>query len=135
VSKISDCCGSYDKIIGDDGPSWSDVELCPNCRDHCTWVEEPREARIVTIHMLIDVDNDADAADWLSEGLRQNPDVLDWGYVKIPVDPQTMEYSKPYEYREDEYREGQFIDEMTREKANEATDPNGTIPTNVPDTT
>lgn len=36
VSEISDCCG-YDMgtLVGPDGPSFSDLEICPNCKDRC----------------------------------------------------------------------------------------------------
>jgi len=31
----SNCCGEPDRPIGIDGPSYSDLEICPKCRDHC----------------------------------------------------------------------------------------------------
>lgn len=69
-----------------------------------------RATRIVTVHMLIDVENDVEACDYMSKMLRQTEGVLDWGYTEIPN--KNGEYSKPFEYDPYEYREGQFIDEM-----------------------
>lgn len=38
---VSDCCGAADRDAGDgDGPSYEDIGFCPECRDHCEFVEE-----------------------------------------------------------------------------------------------
>jgi len=39
VSKYSSCCGEKDRAISIYGPDYSDVELCPQCKDHCTFEE------------------------------------------------------------------------------------------------
>jgi hypothetical protein len=39
----SDCCGALDGEATEDGPSWSDVGICPDCREHCEFVDEEQE--------------------------------------------------------------------------------------------
>ena len=36
----SNCCGVEDRSVSEDGPEWSDIGLCPECREHCEFVEE-----------------------------------------------------------------------------------------------
>ena len=34
-SKVSSCCGAEDRDAGSgDGPSYSDIGICPDCKDH-----------------------------------------------------------------------------------------------------
>jgi hypothetical protein len=40
---ISECCGAKDGESVEDGPAWSDIGICPECRDHCEFVEEKEE--------------------------------------------------------------------------------------------
>jgi hypothetical protein len=35
---VSDCCGSPDIYIGD--TSLSQWGICPDCKEHCTWITE-----------------------------------------------------------------------------------------------
>lgn len=37
---ISDCCGAEPR--GSDIP-WTDIGICPDCRDHCEYIEEDDE--------------------------------------------------------------------------------------------
>jgi hypothetical protein len=33
---ISICCGAdLDTPVSNDGPTWSDIKICPLCNDHC----------------------------------------------------------------------------------------------------
>ena len=43
VELVSDCCGAEDGPVSIDGPSWSDVGICPDCREHCEFVEADDE--------------------------------------------------------------------------------------------
>ena len=36
---ISNCCGERDKMMSQDGPNYSDVGLCPKCKEHCEFVD------------------------------------------------------------------------------------------------
>jgi len=36
---ISECCSAPDGSTSIDGPTWSDLGICPECRDHCEFVE------------------------------------------------------------------------------------------------
>jgi hypothetical protein len=38
--KVSSCCSVPDRPMGEDGPSFEDVGLCPNCREHCEFEAE-----------------------------------------------------------------------------------------------
>ena len=38
--KYSTCCGVADTAISMDGPDFSDIGICPRCRDHCEFEEE-----------------------------------------------------------------------------------------------
>lgn len=38
--KVSDCCGADDRPVCWDGPSYGDLGICPDCRDHCEFAEE-----------------------------------------------------------------------------------------------
>lgn len=40
MEKVSDCCAAEDCPVSLDGPSWSDVDMCPECKEHCGWEEE-----------------------------------------------------------------------------------------------
>lgn len=40
---VSDCCGAPDEPVSLDGPSWGDLGICPQCREHCDFVEEEEE--------------------------------------------------------------------------------------------
>lgn len=40
AEKVSNCCGAEDGATSLDGPSWSDIGICPVCRDHCEFVED-----------------------------------------------------------------------------------------------
>ena len=42
-AKLSNCCGSEDGATSIDGPSWSDVGICPDCREHCEFIEAEEE--------------------------------------------------------------------------------------------
>jgi len=35
--KISNCCGAEDRLISEDGPSYSDIGVCPKCKEHCAF--------------------------------------------------------------------------------------------------
>ena len=37
---VSNCCGAEDGCTSLDGPSWSDIGICPDCREHCEFIEE-----------------------------------------------------------------------------------------------
>jgi hypothetical protein len=41
--KVSSCCSVPDRPMGEDGPSFEDVGLCPNCREHCEFEVEDDE--------------------------------------------------------------------------------------------
>ena len=43
MEKISNCCGAEDRMVGYDGPSFSDMDICPECKDHCEFIEEEDE--------------------------------------------------------------------------------------------
>ena len=39
MSTYSSCCGIEDGCTSLDGPSWSDIGICPDCKDHCDFIE------------------------------------------------------------------------------------------------
>jgi len=39
MEKVSSCCGAGDRPCSEDGPSFEDIGICPDCRDHCEFVE------------------------------------------------------------------------------------------------
>ena len=41
--KVSDCCGAEDGPTSLDGPFWSDIGVCPDCREHCEFIEPEEE--------------------------------------------------------------------------------------------
>lgn len=41
MSKRSTCCGAEDAPCSYDGPNYSDIDICPECKEHCGWEEEP----------------------------------------------------------------------------------------------
>jgi hypothetical protein len=43
MSWRSNCCGAEDGMARYDGPSWSDIGICPNCRDHCEFENDEEE--------------------------------------------------------------------------------------------
>jgi len=48
----SDCCGALDGEATEDGPSWSDVGICPDCREHCEFVEEEDGRKLAILSSL-----------------------------------------------------------------------------------
>jgi len=36
--KVSNCCWRLDRLVSEDGPAFSDVGLCPQCKEHCEFV-------------------------------------------------------------------------------------------------
>jgi len=40
MDKISNCCSVEDRAVSEDGPNWSDLCMCPECREPCEFVEE-----------------------------------------------------------------------------------------------
>ena len=38
--KVSNCCGVPNRNIGEDGPDYEDLSICPDCKDHCIYIEE-----------------------------------------------------------------------------------------------
>lgn len=42
-SPVSECCLAEDRAIGEDGPDFSDLGLCPKCRDRCEFIEENKD--------------------------------------------------------------------------------------------
>lgn len=41
---ISNCCGAVDRLQSEDGPSFSDVGICPKCKEHCEFEKETKGA-------------------------------------------------------------------------------------------
>jgi len=39
VDLCSECCAEPDRAIGPQGHAWSDVGICPKCREHCRFVD------------------------------------------------------------------------------------------------
>lgn len=37
--RVSNCCGAEDRPCTIDGPSYSDIGICPDCREHCEFEE------------------------------------------------------------------------------------------------
>ena len=37
---ISNCCSCPDSSMSIDGPEYSDLGICPDCKEHCEFVEE-----------------------------------------------------------------------------------------------
>lgn len=40
---ISNCCYEPDRDLGKDGPAYTDIEMCPECKEHCEWVDSEKE--------------------------------------------------------------------------------------------
>jgi len=62
--------------------------------------------RIATVHLLIDVEDDGSACDFLSETLGRMPFLLDWGYLNAPnnfLSEATANYLVAGEYQEGEF--------------------------------
>ena len=38
--KVSDCCGASPAVIGDYDCDTSDFGICPECKEHCEYIEE-----------------------------------------------------------------------------------------------
>lgn len=64
--------------------------------------------RIATVHLLLDVESDAEACDFLSETFGYMPYVVDWGHVNPASDPLHGESTGQY-LTTGEYIEGDFI--------------------------
>ena len=61
--------------------------------------------RIATVHLLIDVESDAQACDFLSETLSTMPYVVDWAYAhRLWLGEITVSFDQ-----EGEYEEGDFL--------------------------
>ena len=43
ANKVSNCCGASDGPATQDGPHWSDIGICPECKEHCEFVKEDEE--------------------------------------------------------------------------------------------
>lgn len=39
MNLVSNCCDSSDRLTILDGPSFSDVGICPECEDHCEFID------------------------------------------------------------------------------------------------
>ena len=37
--KVSECCQAENRMINDD-VDWADISLCPECQEHCVFVDE-----------------------------------------------------------------------------------------------
>jgi len=37
---ISNCCGTKDRMVSEDGPNYSDTGICPSCKEHCEFINE-----------------------------------------------------------------------------------------------
>jgi len=64
--------------------------------------------RIATIHLLLDVDSDAEACDFCSETFADMPYVVDWAHVAPAQNPLVGESTAFYSQLGD-YREGDFL--------------------------
>ena len=40
---VSECCGAKSGSTHEDGPSWADIGVCPECREHCEFVDTTEE--------------------------------------------------------------------------------------------
>ena len=40
---ISNCCSEPDRDLGEDGPSYLDIETCPMCKEFCEFIEEDED--------------------------------------------------------------------------------------------
>ena len=36
---ISNCCSAEDRDMGMDGPSYRDMGICPECHEHCEFID------------------------------------------------------------------------------------------------
>jgi len=57
---ISECCYAEDRAINLDGPMWSEIMICPECRDNAVFIEastlekiEKRKGRIYELEQII----------------------------------------------------------------------------------
>ena len=48
---ISECCYAEDRPINLDGPMWSEIQICPVCRDNAVFVEDKMNELSGTIHV------------------------------------------------------------------------------------
>jgi hypothetical protein len=64
--------------------------------------------RIATVHLLLDVDSDAEACDFCSETFADMPYVVDWAHVRPAHDPLNDESTAHY-VQSGEYAEGDFL--------------------------
>lgn len=37
---LSTCCGAPNHSVGEDGPDFSDIGICPECHEHCEFERE-----------------------------------------------------------------------------------------------
>lgn len=42
--KVSNCCWRPDRLVSEEGPTFSDIGLCPQCKEHCEFVLELNDA-------------------------------------------------------------------------------------------
>lgn len=40
MSKVSNCCGAENRMVDVDGPDYTDIGMCPNCKEHCEFIED-----------------------------------------------------------------------------------------------
>lgn len=67
--------------------------------------------RIATVHLLLDVDTDAEACDFCSETFRDMPYVADWAHV-FPA--RTLDEKSTAHYAQlGDYQEGDFLQAAT----------------------
>lgn len=64
--------------------------------------------RIATIHLLLDVESDAEACDFCSETFGDMPYVVDWAHVYPAHDPLNGESTVSYQ-ADGAYHEGKFL--------------------------
>lgn len=58
-----------------------------------------KQAYIATVQIVLDVNSEAEAIDWINEGLRET-DAIDWGFPKIgghKLTPTRTYIDEPYE--------------------------------------
>jgi len=39
MEKVSNCCWAEDRDVSEDGPDWSTLGLCSECKEHCEFIE------------------------------------------------------------------------------------------------
>ena len=43
MNTVSTCCSAPDGPAGEDGPFWSDIGVCPDCKEHCEFTESEED--------------------------------------------------------------------------------------------